>query len=189
MRVILGVCFTLAMAAAPRPQRYALILADPPAAQAVKDPRTAAAADHLSRIQAAQATLRSALADRRIAVTGATNTLLNAIYVSAPAGRVEELRNLPGVIRVEPMEPLRRHMVRANDLVRAPEAWNTLGGAGNAGSSVRIGILDTGIDQQHAAFQDAALNTPAGFPKCRQQDCAFTNNKVIVARSYVDMLV
>src|SRR4029078_7121749 len=41
------------------------------------------------------------------------------------------------------------------------------------------------IDQTHAAFQDPAMTVPDGYPK---GDGAFTNNKVIVARSYVDKL-
>jgi subtilisin family serine protease len=53
---------------------------------------------------------------------------------------------------------------------------------------VKIAILDTGIDQQHPAFQDPSLPMPAGYPRCTGNDCAFTNNKVIVARSYVQQL-
>jgi uncharacterized protein (TIGR03437 family) len=63
-----------------------------------------------------------------------------------------------------------------------------LGGIANAGQGIKVGILDTGIDQTHPAFQDSSLVAPAGFPKCTGTDCAFTSNKIIVARSYVSML-
>jgi uncharacterized protein (TIGR03437 family) len=70
-----------------------------------------------------------------------------------------------------------------------PAAWNLVGGVGNAGAGVKIAVIDTGIDQTHPAFQDNSLSTPAGFPKCGvPSDCAFTNKKVIVARSYVKLL-
>src|SRR6185437_5287211 len=68
---------------------------------------------------------------------------------------------------------------------------NALGGITNAGLGMKIGVLDSGIDQSHPAFQDASLPIPAGFPKCtagHPEDCAYTNNKVIVARSYVRLL-
>ena len=57
-------------------------------------------------------------------------------------------------------------------------------------AGLKIGIIDTGIDQTHPSFQDALVTPPAGFPKCdTPADCvAFTNSKVIVARSYVSAL-
>jgi uncharacterized protein (TIGR03437 family) len=71
-----------------------------------------------------------------------------------------------------------------------PSAWSIApGGSGNAGAGIKIGIVDTGIDQTHPAFQDSTLTVPAGFPKCNTDPAwsctAFTTNKVIVARSYV----
>ncbi len=183
--------FVMALEAANRPRRFALLLADPPMAEAfeARQARTAAAVNHRARIAAAQTTLRAALAELGATVTGSTETLLNAVYVAAPEEQAASLSRLPGVVRVEPMLELKRHMIRAPELVNAPQAWSTAGGASNAGAGVRIAILDTGIDQEHAAFQDASLAPPSGFPKCRQQDCGFTNGKVIAARSYVEMLV
>ncbi len=173
--------------------RYALILEDPPLArqmaQAQKDGRRLAAGDRMLKVEAAQSNLRKALAARNIAVTGSTQLLLNAVYVFAPGEQAAALASLPGVVRVEKMRPWKRQMDRALDLVRAREAWNQVGGPDNAGAGVKIAILDTGIDQTHPAFQDASLNPPEGYPKCAGDDCAYTNNKVIVARSYVRSLV
>ena len=78
------------------------------------------------------------------------------------------------------------HLDRAAGLINAPAAWNALGGIPNAGLGMKIGIIDTGIDQNHPGFNDPSL--PAQPHICVSTDCAFTNNKVIVARSYVSIL-
>ena len=92
------------------------------------------------------------------------------------------------------MRPVRRFKMalnRATQLMNAPAAWNAVGGVSNGGKGIKIAILDSGIDQTHPAFQDSTLPMPAGFPLCtagHPEDCAYTTNKVIVARSYVRML-
>src|SRR5215472_7014562 len=92
---ILGLCLmTLpAVAQTPRnppfvPNRYVLILADPPVAQrfTTRDQvRSAAAGTYRSQIVARQAALRRDLASRNIRVEGAVSTVLNALFVAAPA--------------------------------------------------------------------------------------------------------
>jgi minor extracellular serine protease Vpr len=76
-------------------------------------------------------------------------------------------------------------------VMNAPAAWAALGGIDNAGAGMKIGIIDTGIDQNHPALSDPTLPIPTGFPICttgHPEDCAFTNHKVIVARSYIRQL-
>lgn len=191
VRTLIWLLLTAALALAEgRPRRWAIVLTDPPLAEAVVGKnRAAASEDHRRRIQTAQASVRSLAESRGARFTGAIQTLANAVFVRATEEQAEELRHLPGVAGVQEMLPLRRHMDRAAGLVNAPAAWNTVGGESQAGAGVKIGILDTGIDQTHAAFQDQSLSRPPGFPLCRGSDCDFTNNKVIVARSYVQMLV
>ncbi|MGH7247782.1 MAG: S8 family serine peptidase, partial [Pseudomonadota bacterium] len=101
---------------------------------------------------------------------------------------VPALRGLPGGVHVERLPRFHPNLNKALDLVNAPAAWTVLGGIANAGAGMKIGVLDTGIDQNHPAFQDPSLTAPPGFPKCQGADCAYTNNKVIVARSYVQPL-
>src|SRR5207248_832343 len=63
-------------------------------------------------------------------------------------------------------------------------AWNTIG-VDKAGLGVKIAIIDSGIDITHPGMQDSSLQIPDGFPKTNvDSDTAFTNTKVIVARSY-----
>jgi uncharacterized protein (TIGR03437 family) len=170
---------------------YALILDDPPAAVARSvvrfgnGPEVAAARD---RLRISQAALHAELARRHFAITGSTQTLLNAIFVSADPSRLAELKTIPGVRRVRRLPKLHRTLDHAVQLVDIQPAWTLAGGVTNAGAGIKIAIIDTGIDQSHPAFQDPTLIPPSGYPKCAPEDCIFTNSRVIVARSYIRQL-
>lgn len=198
-RAFVCAIFLLALLAFPAfsqyvPNRYALVLADPPVGARFasrESLNSAAAVSYRQQVEARQRTLVTELRSRRIAVTGSVSTLLNAVFVTTPAVRRSELNSLPGVLAVVPMRRMRRNINAATQLMNAPAAWAypNVGGQQNAGKGIRIAIIDTGIDQNHPAFQDNSLDpvnpicTP-GHP----EDCQFTNRKVIVARSYVRQL-
>lgn len=169
---------------------YAIVLDQPAVAARIsrKDLRSTAAVDASARIASAQQSLRQKLAAQKIRVTGSASVLVNAVFIRATEEQARALAGIGGVRRVERMMPIKRNLDKAIELTKVPQAWSLVGGEGNAGAGVKIGILDTGIDQNHPAFQDQSLSVPPGFPKGRPQDLAFTNNKVIVARSYVAQL-
>ena len=158
-----------------RLEEYALILQDPPLAR-----QMAARA----RVEAAQQRLRGELARRKIKVGGSAETLVNAVFVRAPRERVAELRSLDGVRHVVGLPRIKRNLNVAVNLVNLPAAWSALsGGMANAGAGVKIAIIDSGIDNTHPAFQDSSA-PPSGYPL---GDTAYTNGKIIVARSYEPM--
>lgn len=173
---------------------YAVVLSDP----AVLDrfptrgaARSSAAQNYRMQIEAHQQSMRSELATRGFQVTGSVSTSWNAIFVSTTPDRIAELQNLPGVTAVIRMRMMHPNLDRATVLMNAPAAWTALGGAANAGKGIKVAVLDTGIDQTHPAFQDSTLTMPPGFPLCttnHPEDCAYTNSKVIVAKSYVRYL-
>src|SRR5208283_1117839 len=167
--------FTLAAAAQRISGHYALILFEAPLARAAEVPSSRAA--RRARIESAHASLRTALDGRQFTVTGEVETVLNAVFVAATPDRVAELRSLPGVSAVVPLR--RRHLTlnKAVPAMNGPAAWQTLGGQQNAGRGIKIAIIDTGIDENHPAFQDSTISTPAGFPICPDSNCSFTNNK------------
>ncbi len=170
------------------PNRYALILEDPPVAERFasrETTRSVAAQSYQKQIAAKQRALRGELDTHHIVITGSADTLLNAVFVTATKDRIAELKSMPGVKGVVALRRYTPSLNRATLLMNGPGAWNALGGIQNAGAGMKIGILDTGIDQTHPAFQDSSLPMPAGYPICSGSDCAFTTNKVIVARSYV----
>jgi minor extracellular serine protease Vpr len=171
--------------------RYAVILNDEPVAtryRSAAERESPAALEYRRQVETAQSALRTQLEQKKFTVTGSATTVLNAIFVIAPPSRVAELRAIPGVKDVVPLRRQRRNLNRATQLVNAPAAWNAVGGMQKAGTGIKIAILDTGIDNTHPAMQDSSLTPPAGYPICSGSDCAFTNSKVIVARSYIQML-
>lgn len=149
----------------------------------------AASEPYRQHLREVQQGIRDQLAALHIPVTGAVQHLLNGVFVRATPDQANVLRSLAGVNAVVPLR--RFHINDQLSVSDVPQAWSNaaIGGQGNAGQGLKIAILDSGIDQTHPSFQDSSLTPPAGFPKCDvPSDCAFTNNKVIVARSYVSTL-
>jgi minor extracellular serine protease Vpr len=188
--------------------RYTLILEDPPVAERFAGREaihSAAGETYRTQITAKQQNLLQELASRNILVTGSVSRFQNAVFVMASPDKVAMLSSLPGVKAVMRQRTYKPQLNLAPGLIDVPAAWATLGGIQNAGSGVKIGIIDTGIDQTHPALQDPTLQLPAGFPVCMRaalnrnqtaivetsvpSDCTeFTNTKVIVTRSYVQAL-
>ncbi len=133
----------------------------------------------------AQSPVLAELQRRKIHVNYASQVLVNAIFVNATRDVAEQLRGIPGVAHVQYLPPVTRDLNTALNLEDVSAAWSAVGGSTNAGAGIKIGIIDTGIDQNHPGFQAPSLKPPSGFPK---GDANFTNNKVIVARSYVSMV-
>src|SRR5438552_7623173 len=121
------------------------------------------------------------------------SVVLNAIAVQLNGHNMNNLLNSPGASWVVPDYLFHLDMNRSPTLIGAPVLWNAVGGQSNAGAGVKIGIIDTGIDQTHPFLTDNTLPALAGFPKCDAIDsavgiadtsCNFVSNKVIVAKVF-----
>ena len=106
---------------------------------------------------------------RGVPIISSVSEVLNAVFVSATPDRIAELEAIPGVIGVRPMRQMHLTLNKATQLMNAPVAWNLVGGQSKAGAGIKIGILDTGIDQTHAAFQDSSLAFPDRLPQVQRQ--------------------
>lgn len=175
-----------------RGDRYAVLMLEAPVASSVKhrsEIRTAAAQQRRVAATAQHEALKRTLRTRGIPVTGEVFNLANAVFVRATEEQARQLRGLPGVGGVVRMRQVKQSLERAKQTAQVNTTWSQLGGINGAGDKVKIGILDTGIDNSHPAFANSPLPLPDGFPKVNSQsDLVFTNNKVIVARSYVRLL-
>jgi minor extracellular serine protease Vpr len=192
-------CAALAVAAIPAfsqqySDQYALILSDEPVIarfQGRDAHRSTVAEAYRRQLVSTQQAVRAAALSRKATVTGSADTVLNAVFVHATPDQVAGLQSIPGVKAVIRMRSALPALNRAATLMNAPAAWTALGGQGSSGAGIKIGIIDSGIDQTHPAFQDSSLKAPDGFPICTDghpEDCSFTSGKVIVARSYVRLI-
>lgn len=184
-------------AAAEAPGRWIVELADEPVAGHVL--RTAGrgraraalaseqARNHRARLRAEQRRVGRGVEAEGAAVVDQVDTVANALLVRAGDAAAARLERLPGVRRVVPARRFRLMLDRALPLHKVPEAWERVG-AEQAGQGIKIGIIDTGIDASHPGFQDPTMSAPEGYPRFNDEaDAAFTNGKIIVARSYAAM--
>jgi subtilisin family serine protease len=107
------------------------------------------------------------------------SVVLDGMSIVVPHNELGRLASISGIDRVWPN--LRYHALldRTPQLIDAPGLWGP--DLATAGSGMKIGIIDQGIDQTHPFFSPSGYSYPAGFPKGQR---AFTTPKVIVARAF-----
>ena len=177
------------------PDRYVVELAGDPAATAAARQGSRFAAREAGFVARRAAVRRSQTDARtRIGELGGTvlesmDTVVNALIVSIPDARAAELSKVPGVVKVHPVHRVRALLDHALPVHKVPDAWNTLPlGQSSAGAGIKIGMIDSGIDVNNAAFSDPLPPVP-GFPMVLAMgDLQFTNAKIIVAKNYTPLL-
>jgi len=116
-------------------------------------------------------------------VTGEFDISLNAVAVQLNGTNLGTIASAP-MVKTAQYEGI-YHPLDNNDpdlaLIHAIDAWSQVGGPANAGAGVKVGIIDTGIDQTHPCFDPAGYSYPPGFPK---GTTSLTTAKVIVAKVF-----
>lgn len=157
----------------------------------MSEERTGLIAERMARVRARQDALEKNLASRGFKTHSRLERVANALVVEGEGDedRLEQsLRALPGVMRVSRVRLFQKTLDRAALIHRVSEVWQQVGFE-KAGAGMRIGIIDTGIESKHSGFQDNSLPALEGYPKVNdERDLVHTNRKVIVARSYVNLL-
>src|SRR5262245_38159585 len=122
--------------------------------QAVAAARTVARAQ-LSAIQRSQQRVGAALTGGPIngVEIYRVDRVLNGIALIVGADKIEEIRKIPGVKTVHPLELEYADTSTSVPFLGLPQLWNGMPGIGNlTGAGLKIGIVDSGIDYQHANF-------------------------------------
>ena len=189
VRALFGIVLWSAVALAQLvPGRYVVELNGAPLGAEVRTKGREALRDQVAAIRSEQARVRALIEQRNGKVLSSLDSLMNALIVKIADADASTLSQLPGVKQVYPVHQYKMELDHALPLHHVPEAWALIGGKDKAGAGVRIAILDTGVSPNHPAFQDPTLKPPPGFPQASKPDnLAFTNNKIIVARSYEDI--
>src|SRR5574340_336212 len=192
--IVLFLAFVSVLGAETVPGRYIVELTTAPVSDQVSGTRArislqgAAASSQRAQVRTQQQQVRRELEQRQARILDSVDTVANALFVEMPETAAARVAVMSGVKRVVPVRKFHLLLDRAVLLHKVADVWNRVG-AEHAGEGVKIAIIDTGIDATHAGFQDSSMAAPDSFPRANSTtDLAYTNGKIIVARSYVNLL-
>ncbi len=129
----------------------------------------------------------------RARVTSEYDVSLNAVAVQLNGTPLATIAAAPMVQNAEYNALYHPNLSESYKIINASDAWTAAGGRANAGAGIKIGDIDTGIDNTHPFFDPTGFSYPAGFPKCdaadsashhKDQDCNYVSPKVIVAKVF-----
>ena len=126
-------------------------------------------------------------------ITSQYDISLNAVAVQLNGTSRDMIAGAPMVQQVEYNALYHPDLSESYKIINATGAWTAAGGRSNAGAGIKIGDIDTGIDESHPFFDPSGFTYPAGFPKCDAADssthtanhnCEHVSPKVIVAKVF-----
>jgi minor extracellular serine protease Vpr len=126
-------------------------------------------------------------------VTSEYDVSLNAVAVKLNGTPLATIAAAPMVERVGYNLLYYPNLSESYKIINASGAWTVAGGRATAGADVKIGIIDSGIDELHPFFDPTGFFYPPGFPKCDAADsstntpdsnCEHVTPKVIVAKIF-----
>ena len=129
----------------------------------------------------------------RAKVTGEYDVSLNAVAVQLNGTPLATIAAAPMVQSAEYNALYHPNLSESYKIINASGAWTAAGGRATAGAGIKIGDIDTGIDETHPFFDPTGFSYPAGFPKCdaadsashhEDQNCNYVSEKVIVAKVF-----
>src|SRR5256884_1775094 len=126
-------------------------------------------------------------------ITSQYDISLNAVAVQLNGTSLETIAGAPMVQQVQYNVLYHPNLSESYKIINASDAWAAAGGRSVAGAGIKIGDIDTGIDETHPFFDPTGFSYPPGFPKCDaadsathtpDQNCNYVSPKVIVAKVF-----
>jgi subtilisin family serine protease len=129
----------------------------------------------------------------RAKVTSEYDISLNAVAVQLNGTPLATIKAAPMVQSAEYNALYQPNLSQSYHIINATGAWTEAGGRANAGTGIKIGDIDGGIEETHPFFDPTGFSFPPGFPKCDAEDsdshhpdqgCRHVTPKVIVAKVF-----
>src|SRR6266487_4072509 len=132
----------------------------------------------------------------RVRITSEYDIALNAVAVQLNGTTFETIARAPMVEQVQHNALYHPNLSESYKIINAMDAWTAAGGRGVGGAGIKIGDIDTGIDETHPFFDPTNFSYPTEggpWPKCDaadstshtpDQDCKYVSPKVIVAKVF-----
>ena len=129
----------------------------------------------------------------RAKVTSEYDISLNAVAVQLNGTPLATIKTAPMVQSAEYNALYQPNLSQSYHIINATGAWTEAGGRANAGAGIKIGDIDSGIEETHPFFDPTGFSYPPGFPKCDAEDsdshhpdqnCRHVTPKVIVAKVF-----
>ena len=126
-------------------------------------------------------------------ITNEYDITLNAVAVELNGTSLATIAAAPMVERADYNVLYHPNLSESYKIINATDAWDAAGGRSVAGAGIKIGDIDSGIDETHPFFDSTGFSYPPGFPKCDRldsnshrvdQDCKYVSPKVIVAKVF-----
>lgn len=106
----------------------------------------------------------------------------NGIGLKLNGASLKDVSRGPGAIKSGYSATYRKAMSESTGLIHAEAVWDSLGGQAGAGEGMKVGIIDSGIDQTHEFLEpNEGMTYPEEFPK---GDTSLTTPKVVVAKVF-----
>lgn len=148
------------------------------------DLQSQAAKKYGSRLEAQRTNYIKWLARQfpQVEVVTEYDVTFNGIGLKLNGASLKDVSRGPGAVKSGYSATYQKAMSESTALIGAEAIWESVGGEANAGEGMKVGIIDSGIDQTHEFLEpNEGMTYPEEFPK---GDTSLTTPKVIVAKVY-----
>jgi hypothetical protein len=103
-------------------------------------------------------------------VTSEYDVSLNAVAVQLNGTPLARIAAAPMVQSAEYNTLYYPNLSQSYKIINASGAWTAAGGRSTAGAGIKIGDIDSGIEETHPFFDPTGFSYPPGFPKCDAEE-------------------